>query len=190
MTDDSWIRIIVFGSIFVVAAFLGKYKKPRHNKTIVRDGVMRLPKSTGNAGWMFVVLGIMSIVASAVLSNQAKYPLLVLGLFLMPLGVVLISYYRNWYLVLLSEEIVMRTLTKKIVRIRYDAVISAEVRRIGRRVMLRIRDTNGTKLSADDRYVDSATIIQTIQYVQDLQRLARLPPSQGPSPYTRADFHS
>ena len=132
-------------------------------------GARREPKFIAVMGWFILALGLVSIaglLGAGQQDLQGQISVAMIALSFTAAGAFMLVYYRNWYLLVLDDEIVMRTFTRRIERVRFDSVKSYSFIRNWRVVSLVLHGTNGHTVKMNKKIVDHAAIVQKIQHFQ------------------------
>lgn len=132
-------------------------------------GARREPRFVAVLGWFVLVLGLVSIAGlfgAGQQDPQGQISVAMIAMTFTGAGAFMLIYYRNWYLLILDDEMVMRTLTRRIERVRFDSVKSYSFVRSWRVVSLVVRGTNGNTVKMNKKIADHAAIVQKIKYFQ------------------------
>lgn len=132
-------------------------------------GARREPRFVAVMGWLVLALGLVSLLGLFGAGQQDPQGQIAVGMIALSFtgaGAFMLVYYRNWYLLVLDDEIVMRTFTKRIERVRFDSVKSYSFVRTWRVVSLVIHGTNGNTVKMNKKIVDHDAIVQKIQHFQ------------------------
>ena len=166
-----WIDVLLTTAVAVVTsvvfAWVANRRKLRPHESTEIDGAMRAPKSGAVVGWIMVAVGLVMVLGALVFPEDGEVAVLVLfGLSVAGVGAFFIIRYLNFFIMDLDDEIVRRTWTRKVTRIRYDSVKSVKIYPAPRSPSLRIRGLNGNRIDATSNIIDTVPILAKIEFFQ------------------------
>ncbi len=166
--------------IVAILAVIGRCMPLSANESSEVVGALRLQKSVGAMGWVLAAAGTLAALASFAVRSDVRIPILLGGITGAVLGALILVQYRNWYVLVLKDEVVHRTATKKIKRIPYDSVKSYDLLRNGGITTLRMCGNDGTKIYTNSKILDVHSVIQKMLFSQ--QSSQRSHPTGAPYP--------
>lgn len=147
--------------------------------TNLPQGAMRPPIFHLILGWWVAACGVGFLAAIPFFGPDYLYPMLIGGPICLMLGIFVVVRYHRWYLVVGNAEILMRTLMRKEVLIRYAEVDKHKLVKSPYANSFRITSRDGKVIAFDATLLDTAALARTI----DAHQMGNQAPPYGAQPF-------
>ena len=155
----------------LVVTGLSIYARKRPNRARNLPGGVRLPRFVAFVGWLFAVVG--AVLCLAALEDDAPVGMQVTAVLVLAGGLLFLVGYRNWYIVIGTDELTYRTFFGVTRTVRYHEVASYTISHQHGVPVLTLRAVDGSRFSLNPRTFDVAALLAGID---DERRRFGLPP--------------
>ena len=150
---------IVALAVLVVTG-LSVYARRHPNRAGGMPGGVRLPRFVAVVGWLFVVVG--GVMCLAALGDDVPVGMQVAAVLIVGGGLLFLVGYRNWYIVIGTDEVTYRTFFGFTRTVRYHEVASYSITQQHGVPVLTLRAVDGSRFTLNPRTFDVTALLTGI----------------------------
>ncbi|GAA1880538.1 hypothetical protein GCM10009715_28730 [Paeniglutamicibacter psychrophenolicus] len=165
MAEDLWILLGIVMSVVLLATAVVRWSKRRPNLDPHNAEALRLPKITAVAGWLVAPIGLLLIFSavSGAMDPEDKAPLLICGIALFLVAALLVASYANCYIIIRDDQIIQRTVTRRLRTIRYDNIDKCRKSNNGAASMLKLWGYDGVVIKFNAAAFDASPVLAALE---------------------------
>ncbi|OIH85977.1 hypothetical protein BLJ79_04060 [Arthrobacter sp. UCD-GKA] len=165
MSEDRWILLGIVMSVVLLATAVVRWSRRRPNRDPDNAETLRLPKITAVAGWLVAPVGLLLILSagSGAMDPEDRTPMLIFGIVLFLVAALLVAGYVNWYIIIRDDEIIQRTVTRKLRTIRYDNLDKCRKSSNGAASMLKLWGYDGVVITFNAGAFDASPVLAALE---------------------------
>ena len=165
MSEDRWILLGIVISVVLLATAVVRWSRRRPNRDPDNAETLRLPKITAVAGWLVAPIGLLLILfaVSGAMDPEDRMPMLICGIVLFLIAALPVASYVNWYIIIRDEQIIQRTVTRRLRTIRYDNIDKCRKSSNGAASMLKIWGYDGVAVKFNAAAFDASPLLAALE---------------------------
>lgn len=158
-----FVGIVLFA--VVLASSVGQWSTRRPKRDRMNPEAIRLPKVLAVAGWLVAPVGLL-LVLSAIAGTsdpEDRMPMLIIGILLLATAAFLVATYLNSYIVIRDDEIIQRTILRRLRTIRYDNIDKCRRLRNGPVPLLKLWGYDGVVIRFQASASDASPVLAALK---------------------------